>query len=144
MMAGKANLMAYYVEKSLDEDDETGTLSNLKKQMLSFKKMLISDITNKSFSDIYAQTIAYGFFAARYHDPTLPTFSREEAVKLIPRSNPFLRKLFIDISDEQLDYRIVGIVDQLVNVFLASDVASIMKDFGKSTKTSIRNKYLSS
>jgi hypothetical protein len=134
MMAGKANLMAYYVEKSLDEDDETGTLSNLKKQMLSFKKMLISDITNKSFSDIYAQTIAYGFFAARYHDPTLPTFSREEAVKLIPRSNPFLRKLFIDISDEQLDYRIVGIVDQLVNVFLASDVASIMKDFGKSTK----------
>ena len=134
MMAGKANLMAYYVEKSLDEDDETGNLSNLKKQMLSFKKMLISDITNKSFSDIYAQTIAYGFFAARYHDPTLPTFSREEAVKLIPRSNPFLRKLFIDISDDQLDYRIVGIVDQLVNVFLASDVASIMKDFGKSTK----------
>ena len=134
MMAGKANLMAYYVEKALDEDDETGTLSNLKKQMLSFKKMLISDITNKSFSDIYAQTIAYGFFAARYHDPSLPTFSREEAVKLIPRSNPFLRKLFIDISDEQLDYRIVGIVDQLVNVFLASDVASIMKDFGKSTK----------
>lgn len=134
MMAGKANLMAYYVEKALDEDDDTGTLSNLKKQMLSFKKMLISDITNKSFSDIYAQTIAYGFFAARYHDPTLPTFSREEAVKLIPRSNPFLRKLFIDISDEQLDYRIVGIVDQLVNVFLASDVASIMKDFGKSTK----------
>ena len=89
---------------------------------------------NKSFSDIYSQTIAYGMFAARYHDPSLPTFSREEAVKLIPKSNPFLRKLFKDIADEDLDYRLVWIVDELVNVFLASDVASIMKNFGKSTK----------
>jgi predicted helicase len=96
--------------------------------------MLISDIDNKSFSDLYAQTIAYGMFAARYHDPTLPTFSRDEAVKLIPKSNPFLRKLFKDIADEDLDIRLVWIVDELVSVFLASDVASIMKNFGKSTK----------
>ena len=134
MMAGKARLMADIIEKSLNEDDEVGNLSNLKKQMLSFQKMLIHDIENKSFSDIYSQTIAYGMFAARYHDPSLPTFSREEAVKLIPKSNPFLRKLFKDIADEDLDYRLVWIVDELVNVFLASDVASIMKNFGKSTK----------
>jgi predicted helicase len=96
--------------------------------------MLISDIDNKSYSDLYSQTISYGLFAARYHDPSLPTFSREEALKLIPRSNPFLRKLFKDISDDELDSRLVWIVDELVSVFLASDVASIMKDFGKSTK----------
>ena len=134
MMAGKARLMADIIEKSLNEDDENGTLSNLKRQMLSFQKMLISDIDNKSFSDLYSQTIAYGMFAARYHDPTLQNFSREEAVKLIPRSNPFLRKLFKDIADEELDTRIVWIVDELVCIFLSSDVASIMKDFGKSTK----------
>lgn len=134
MMAGKARLMADVIEKALNEDDENGNLSNLKRQMLSFQKMLISDIDNKSFSDLYAQTIAYGMFAARYHDPTLPTFSRDEAVKLIPKSNPFLRKLFKDIADEDLDIRLVWIVDELVSVFLASDVASIMKNFGKSTK----------
>ena len=134
MMAGKARLMADVIERALNEDDENGNLSNLKRQMLSFQKMLISDIDNKSFSDLYAQTIAYGMFAARYHDPTLPTFSRDEAVKLIPKSNPFLRKLFKDIADEDLDFRLVWIVDELVSVFLASDVASIMKNFGKSTK----------
>jgi hypothetical protein len=134
MMAGKARLMADIIEKSLNEDDETENLSNLKRQMLSFQRMLISDITNKSYSDLYAQTIAYGLFAARYHDTTLTTFSREEAVKLIPKSNPFLRKLFKDIADDELDHRLVWIVDELVSVFLASDVASIMKDFGKSTK----------
>jgi hypothetical protein len=134
MMAGKAKLMADVIEKSLQHDDTTDTISNLKTQMLSFQDMLIHDIDNKSFADIYAQTIAYGMFAARYHDPTLENFSREEAATLIPKSNPFLRKLFHDIAGYDVDDRLVWIVDELVRIFLASDVASIMKNFGKSTK----------
>ncbi|MEY2703648.1 MAG: hypothetical protein RLY43_2287 [Bacteroidota bacterium] len=134
MMAGKAKLMADVIEKSLNYDDQAENRSSLKNQMLSFQSMLIHDIDNKAFSDIYAQTIAYGMFAARYHDPTLPTFSRMEAAELIPKSNPFLRKLFQDIAGFDLDNRLVWIVDELVNIFLASDVAQIMKNFGKSTK----------
>ena len=134
MMAGKAKLMADVIEKSLNYDDEQGKRSQIKSQMLSFQQMLIHDIDNKSFADIYSQTIAYGMFAARYHDPTLPTFSRMEAAELIPKSNPFLRKLFQDIAGFDLDIRLTWIVDELVNIFLASDVATIMKNFGKSTK----------
>ena len=134
MMAGKAKLMADVIEKSLNNDDQEGNRSQIKSQMLSFQQMLIHDIDNKSFSDIYAQTIAYGMFAARYHDPTLPTFSRMEAAELIPKSNPFLRKLFQDIAGFDLDTRLTWIVDELVNIFLASDVATIMKNFGRSTK----------
>ncbi len=134
MMAGKARLMADVIEKSLNSDDEQDKRSNLKSQMISFKQMLIHDITNRSFADIYSQTIAYGMFAARYHDPTLTTFSRMEAAQLIPKSNPFLRKLFQDIAGFDLDDRLVWIVDELVTIFLASDVSKIMKNFGKSTK----------
>jgi predicted helicase len=134
MMAGKAKLMADVIEKSLNYDDQTEIRSPLKNQMLSFQQMLIHDIDNKAFSDIYAQTIAYGMFAARYHDPTLPTFSRQEAATLIPKSNPFLRKLFQDIAGYDLDTRLLWIVEELVAIFLASDVAEIMKNFGKSTK----------
>ena len=134
MMAGKAKLMADIIEKSLNNDDKDEVRSAIKSQMLSFQKMLIHDIDNKAFADIYAQTIAYGMFAARYHDPTLIDFSREEASRLIPKSNPFLRKLFQDIAGYDLDDRLVWIVDELVSIFLASDVAEIMKNFGKSTK----------
>ncbi len=134
MMAGKAKLMADVIEKSLNYDDEQDNRSSIKSQMLSFQQMLIHDINNKSFADIYAQTIAYGMFAARYHDPTLPTFSRQEAATLIPKSNPFLRKLFQDIAGYDLDTRLDWIVEELVTIFLASDVALIMKNFGKSTK----------
>ena len=134
MMAGKAKLMADVIEKSLNYDDQQGIRSSIKSQMLSFQQMLIHDIDNKSFADIYSQTIAYGMFAARYHDPTLPTFSRLEASQLIPKSNPFLRKLFQDIAGYDLDMRLDWIVEELVTIFLASDVALIMKNFGKSTK----------
>ena len=134
MMAGKARLMADVIEKSLNNDDKLERRSNIKSQMLSFQQMLIHDIDNKAFSDIYAQTIAYGMFAARYHDPTLNDFSRTEAAQLIPKSNPFLRKLFQDIAGYDLDDRLVWIVDELVSIFLASDVAEIMNNFGKSTK----------
>ena len=134
MMAGKAKLMATIIENSLNIDDQTDKRSQLKSQMLSFQQMLIHDIDNKAFADIYSQTIAYGMFAARYHDPTLPTFSRQEAAELIPKSNPFLRKLFQDIAGYDLDTRLVWIVEELVSIFLASDVAQIMKNFGKSTK----------
>ena len=134
MMAGKAKLMADVIEKSLNHDDQEGKRSQIKSQMLSFQQMLIHDIDNKAFADIYSQTIAYGMFAARYHDPTLPTFSRMEAAQLIPKSNPFLRKLFQDIAGFDLDTRLTWIVDELVIIFLASDVALIMRNFGKSTK----------
>jgi hypothetical protein len=51
-------------------------------------------ISTIAFADIYAQTIAYGMFAARYHDPTLENFSGREAATLIPKSNPFYENYF--------------------------------------------------
>jgi predicted helicase len=73
-------------------------------------------------------------FAARLHDPTLPTFSRQEAAELIPKSNPFLRKLFGYIAGPDIDDRIKWIVDSLVEIFLATNVEDILKNYGKATK----------
>ncbi|MCX6209501.1 MAG: DNA methyltransferase, partial [Bacteroidetes bacterium] len=82
MMAGKARLLIDVIENALNDDVETQENSTLKEQMNAFKQILIHDITPKAFADVYAQTIAYGMFAARLHDPTLPTFSRQEAAEL--------------------------------------------------------------
>ena len=76
----------------------------------------------------------YGMFAARLHDATLDTFSRQEAAELIPKSNPFLRKLFQYIAGYDLDDRIKWVVDDLVQIFLACNVMEILKDYGKSTQ----------
>ncbi len=135
MMAGKARLLSEVIEKALNSDEKNSEDSTLKDQMHAFKEILIHDITPKGFADVYAQTIAYGMFAARHHDATLPTFSRQEAAELIPKSNPFLRKLFGYIAGIDVDDRIKWIVDDLVNIFLACNVEDILKNYGKSTKT---------
>jgi len=134
MMAGKARLLSEVIEKALTSDETNREDSTLKDQMNAFKQILIHDITPKAFADVYAQTIAYGMFAARLHDPTLPTFSRQEAAELIPKSNPFLRKLFGYIAGPDIDDRIKWIVDGLVEIFLACNVEEILKNYGRSTK----------
>ncbi|MBX9675610.1 MAG: N-6 DNA methylase [Methylotenera sp.] len=138
MMAAKAKLMADVIDKALNEDKENKTQSELYNQYEAFKTVLIHDISHTEFADIYAQTIAYGMFAARYHDPTLPTFTRHEAATLIPQSNPFLRQLFRTVAGYNLDdtdgKRLLWIVEELVQIFLATDVASIMRNFGKATR----------
>ena len=134
MMAGKARLLSEIIERALTSDEEKEENSSLKDQMTAFKQILIHDITPKGFADVYAQTIAYGMFAARLHDTSLDDFSRQEAAELIPKSNPFLRKLFGYISGPDIDDRIKWIVDSLADIFLATNVEEILKNYGKATK----------
>jgi predicted helicase len=134
MMAGKARLLADIMEKALSSDVESEENSTLENQMNAFKEILIHDIDPKSFADIYAQTVAYGLFAARLHDTTLDTFSRQEAAELIPKTNPFLRKLFGYIAGPDIDDRIKWIVDDLALIFRATNLEDLLKDYGKSKK----------
>ena len=130
MMAAKAKLLAETIHKTLENDSEkTGELAG---QWNAFKNILIHDLTEKAFADIYAQTIAYGMFAARLHDKTPDTFSRAEAATLIPETNPFLRKIFQSIAGFDMDESIVWIVDDLVETFRVTDILKVMKNFGQS------------
>ncbi len=134
MMASKAKMLESVIEQAVTSDEDNEADSTLKEQMKAFKEVLIHDIKPSEFADIYAQTIAYGMFAARLHDPTLEDFSRQEAAALIPQSNPFLRKLFQYIAGYDLDDRISWIVDALADVFKYTDVAELLKDFGSATQ----------
>ena len=132
LMAGKARMLRDIIEQALIQDGDTPT--ELRSYMEDFRNVLIHDITPKKFADIYAQTIAYGMFAARLHDSTPDDFTRAEAANLIPKSNPFLRKIFQQIAGYDLDERIAWIVDDLVSAFAATDMEKIMQGFGKNTE----------
>lgn len=135
LMAGKARLLEHTLYQALISDENSDDNSDLRAQFNTFKSVLIHDLTPSDFADIYAQTLAYGMFAARLHDDTLDTFSRQEAAELIPKTNPFLRKLFSHVAGVDIDDRIKLTVDNLADVFRATDVAAILKNFGKTTQT---------
>lgn len=134
-MAAKARILSSTINNAfrLAEENEDAYEANkqLQAQLDAFRLVLINDLTPEGFADIYAQTVAYGMFAARLHDHTPNDFSRQEAANLIPRTNPFLRNIFQQIAGYYLDERIAWIVDDLVNVFLATDVQKVMKNYAR-------------
>lgn len=132
LMAGKARLIADVIKNALAEQSENKSLYD---QLESFRKILIRTMTEQEFADIYAQTVAYGMFVARLHDRTLDKFTRQEAATLIPKTVPFLRKMFDYIAGNDIDERIVWTVDSLAEIFSYTDIADILKDFGRKTKT---------
>lgn len=130
-MAGKAALIKDVLRNALKADSDLRT--ELAGQYQAFREHLIHDISVDDFADIYAETIAYGMFAARLHDTTLESFSRLEAHELLPKSNPFLRSLFGYVAGADLDDRIRWIIDDLAKTFQAANVAAIMEGFGRLT-----------
>lgn len=131
MMAAKAAIIKDEIGLALKEDPEFK--SGLGGQFKSFKANLLPNLEPDEFADIYAETITYGMFAARFHDDDLTTFSRQEAMDDLPASNPFLKGLFEYVAGPALPKRLTYIVDDLVEVMRASDPNALFRDFGKFT-----------
>ena len=79
----------------------------------AFKELLISTLTPDDFADMYAQTLAYGLFAARCTLPNATHFSRHTAVDALPRSNPFLVQLFHHVASPTLETNVTYILDDI-------------------------------
>ena len=92
IMAAKAAIIKDEIEIALKDDREFR--SALGGQFKSFKANLLPALEPDEFADLYAETITYGMFAARFHDTDMTTFSRQEAMENLPASNPFLKGLF--------------------------------------------------
>ncbi|MBD1542249.1 N-6 DNA methylase [Arthrobacter sp. IA7] len=106
-----------------ENDDPTGELQRMHKVV---KNLLVHDLSIKDFADMYAQTLVYGLFIARYGDESPENFSRAEARELIPATNPFLRSFFDHIAGTGFDVRLRYIIDDLCDVFRASDVRYVV------------------
>ncbi len=127
IMGGKAQRIRDNVRGMLTSDSEKyGELLNIKKVVT---ENLVSSLSDEDFADMYAQTLVYGLFAARYNDKTNDTFSRAEARDLVPKTNPFLHSFFDHIAGASFPDRLRFIVDELCEVFTHADVEKILHDF---------------
>ncbi len=130
-MASIAQLIHDIILGALSDDDKGG---NLRDQMEAFRKVLIHDLTEGQFADMYAQTICYGLFAAVCNHKGKEPFTREKATFELPKTNPFLRKMFGHIAGPELDDRITWAVDDLAELLDKADIEAIVRDFGKRTR----------
>lgn len=140
-MANLAKLIRDSIGRALsDEEQAEDKGGTLHQQFEGFRKTLLHDLTPEAFADMYAQTIAYGLFAARCNfgsetnTPPRQRFTRYLAPHQLPKTNPFLRKTFGYIAGPDLDERVVWVVDDLAELLDRADMEAILKDFGHRTR----------
>lgn len=127
IMGGKARRIRDNVRQFLaiesDKNDEIVRVYE------TIKKFLVHDLTSDAFADMYAQTLVYGLFVARYHDDSPDNFTRQKARDLVPVSNPLLRHFFDHIVGPNFDKRLEYIVNELCEVFSHANVRELMSQY---------------
>ena len=127
IMGGKAQRIRDNVSQFLAIESEQN--KELARVYDAIKKMLVHDLTLSTFADMYAQTLVYGLFVARYYDDSSDTFSRQEARDLVPASNPFLQHFFDHIAGPTFDKRLSYIVDELCEVFQHANTKKLVEEY---------------
>lgn len=137
IMGGKAQRIRDNVRHLFEQDKEKD--EDLNSLYHAIKNMLVNDLTPHSFADMYAQTLVYGLFVARYYDKTKDSFTRAEARELIPNTNKFLKRFFDHIVGDEFKGSLKYIVDELCEVFSHADVNKLMEDYFKVSKDTSSN-----
>ncbi len=118
----------------------------LSDQLRTFRALLLPDLSEQEFADMYAQTAAYGLFTARVFEHTtlfgassepLPyslqkaPFSLEKSQHLIPKANPFLRQFFQHVASPNLNHQLRWLVEQIANGLHYVDMDKVLHRQGK-------------
>jgi type I restriction-modification system DNA methylase subunit len=145
-MGHMARMLRDVTKRIFEQEEKTGPLHV---HLAAFRKVLLPGLNKEEFADMYAQAIAYGLFAAWCHVERITVFgkdkyagfhgmdskgqrlTREHAAYLLPKTNPFLRKIFGQIVGPDLDDRLVWIVDDLVELLREAKMDSVLKGFGR-------------
>jgi len=133
-MARLTKAIRYAVSEALKIENDSGELHQLKR---GFKEVLLPDLDDAAFGDMYAQTISYGLFAARVGHQQNPggyPFERRTAGLFIPATNPFLKRLFDTVVDTDAISKINWAVDDLVQLLAQVDMGNILENFGRRTR----------
>ncbi len=135
-MARLTHMIRDIIIEAIESGRASGTLTDLRK---AFAQALIPDLDlpekTADFADMYAQTIAYGLFAARCNHRGSRPFRRLGAAREIPKTNPFLRRLFETITGADLDEEpYAGFVDDLADLLAHAEMAAVLEQFGKRTR----------
>ena len=133
-MAVHTKSVKYSIEEALKLEDKTGELTQLK---VLFQDLLLPDLDNHTFADMYAQTIAYGLFTARVghaQHPGQDSFSRKTASRFISNKIPFLQGLFNTVIETDVISKIHWTIEDLVELFIKVDMGSVLERFGQETR----------
>lgn len=85
-------------------------------------------MTSREFADMYAQTIVYGLFIARYNDTTPDSFDRYEAIKFLQEESELLKQFFMHIAGSGRKHpTLEGVIDKLCALYRICDISALLE-----------------
>ena len=109
------------------------------------REELSPSMNTKEFSDMYAQTIVYGLFIARYNDTTLETFDKIEAIKYLKNESELLKQFFMHIATGETHPALEVVIDKLCELYKICDISFLLgKDEHKDTIVHFYEEFLQS
>ena len=96
------------------------------------KQELLPDLGIREFSDMYAQTIVYGLFIARYNDKTAEDFTRGEAIGNLSKESHLLKQFFQHIAtSDNLHPTLDDSIDNLCDLYSLANLKELLDQYGK-------------
>ncbi|HEU0000896.1 MAG TPA: type ISP restriction/modification enzyme [Ktedonobacteraceae bacterium] len=129
-LAHAAHMIRDRAVKAFAKQEASYTMNGL---FEAFNAALLPDLSHAQFADMFAQTLVYGFFAARYNHTGAKPFNRDDVAREIPPTSPFLRDFFATINTNLDEEPFIGCVEELAQALATTDMESVLADFGKRT-----------
>ena len=127
-MAQPTRMIANIVQQAFGGEQASQDVSELYD---ATKQTLIADLSIDDFADMFAQTLAYGLFAARVNSGA-DGFHWSTAARAIPAANPFLGQVFNTIAGLNAEREpFIDFVNDLSQLLAHADMAAVLSDFGK-------------
>ena len=85
-------------------------------------------MTTRDFADMYAQTIVYGLFIARYNDTTPDSFDRYEAIKYLQEESALLKQFFMHIAGSGKKHpTLEAVIDKLCALYRICNIFDLLE-----------------
>ena len=138
-----SNRLAYYMSEYaktiktivyniLKADNKKAMYDELFGLYSRIKEELLPDLEIREFSDMYAQTIVYGLFIARYNDKTMGSFTRGEAIENLSKESHLLKQFFQHIAtSDNLHPTLNDSIDKLCELYSLTDIKELLNQYEK-------------
>lgn len=122
------------------KDDESGQplMNDSQKRLPMFKELyglyskikseLRPTMNTREFADMYAQTIVYGLFIARYNDTTPESFDKYEAIGNIQEESELLKQFFMHIAGTGKKHpTLEGVIERLCSLYRICNISALLE-----------------
>ncbi|MDR3185262.1 MAG: N-6 DNA methylase [Christensenellaceae bacterium] len=113
--------------RDIFSNESTPMYSSIYALYSKLEKELLPELNSNDFSDMYAQTIVYGLFIARYNERASTNFNSDMAIRNLSNESELLKQFFMHITMQRnLHTSLKNTIDELCKLYRLADISNLL------------------